>query len=210
MLTNYLNYLNFINNKLNKFFISQKPYIFCKKGCSKCCKNAKYFYSKIEFEYLSAGLKLLNSEEKQIIINNINNLKQEKKAGSNKNFVYECPLLINGSCSVYNYRGIICRTFGLMTAYNDGSIKIPFCAYNNLNYSNVIDTENEKISVEKFKKLNIKEEPLAFNISYEYLTDSDFEKLFNFQFGEKKPLFNWLIDYSKRKSAVSCDTRLCI
>ena len=52
MLKNYLNYLRFVNDKLNKFFEKQKPYIFCKKGCGMCCKNAQFPYSKIEMDYL--------------------------------------------------------------------------------------------------------------------------------------------------------------
>lgn len=221
MINNYLNYLNFINEKLQMFFEKQRPYIFCRQGCSLCCKNAQYFYSNIEIQYLSYGFNQLPEEKKEIILNNIKKLKKLQKSDSSSllncpssvgdgqnctndpicgektaynspvKFIYECPFLINNECSIYEYRGIICRAFGLMTAYKDGDVRIPFCAFDNLNYSNVIDIESSKISPEKYKKSGIKEEPLAFNISYEYLTDNEFEQLFNFKFGEKKPLIDW-------------------
>ena len=52
---NYLKYLEFIDSKLHKFFERQKDYIFCKKGCAKCCKNAEFPYSLIELKYLLTG-----------------------------------------------------------------------------------------------------------------------------------------------------------
>ena len=60
MLANYITYLNFIDEKLKKFFERQKPYIFCKKGCTKCCKNAQFPYSSIETAYLISGFMKLD------------------------------------------------------------------------------------------------------------------------------------------------------
>ena len=49
---NYEKYLKFVQEKLNKFFEAQSPYISCKKGCAFCCKNAQFPYSELEFNYL--------------------------------------------------------------------------------------------------------------------------------------------------------------
>ncbi len=194
MLENYLVYLKFISEKLNKFFEKQKPYIFCKKGCSMCCKNAQFPYSKIEMDYLMMGLWQLNLETKKLIAQNIKNIRLNMLNFKGETFKYDCPFLINNECSVYEYRGIICRSFGLMNVGTDGKFKVPFCCFDGYNYSNVMEDNGNKISAEKFKKLGIKEEPLAFNISYEFLTDSDFEQGFHFSFGEKKPLIEWFFD----------------
>ena len=59
----------------------------------------------------------------------------------------------------------------------------------------------------KIKKLGVKEIPLAFNTNYQFLTDSDFEKLFDFKFGDKKPLIDWFID-NKEKGNEQIDTDL--
>ena len=117
---------------------------------------------------------------------------KETKSQSDKNFVHDCPFLINNECSVYNFRSILCRSFGLMSINNDGgATKIPLCAYEGLNYSNVIDTKTQTISQEKFDKLDIAEEPLAYNISYPFLTSKEIEKNFEINFGDKKPLIDW-------------------
>ena len=116
-------------------------------------------------------------------------LKQYK----NNSESYACPFLINDECSVYEYRGIVCRTFGLAQLGPNSELKVPFCAYDGLNYSNVIDLETGKVSAEKFKRLNTDLEPLAFNIAYLNLVDEDIAKAFGFEFGEIKSLAEWLI-----------------
>lgn len=188
---NYIAYLNFLDSKLQKFFASQKPYIFCKKGCANCCKHAQFPYSAVEFRYLLNGAMTLDKETQKKIENNINLTLEKKKKYRGKKFLYDCPFLINNSCSVYNYRGIICRTFGLMTNNENQKIKAPFCAFKGLNYSNVMNLRKKTISVRKFKKLNTTAEPLGFNISYKYLTCEDYERTFNIKFGESKPVIDW-------------------
>ena len=191
MFTNYERYLRFINSKIDKFFERQKPYIFCQKGCAKCCKNAEFPFSLIELKYLLAGFLTLDKETQNIIEANLAKLRKEREEFKGENFRYDCPFLINDVCSVYEYRGVICRSFGLLSTGLDGRVKVPFCCYEGYNYSNVIDMETKMISAEKVKTGNFPEQPLAFNVTYKYLTDPDFEKEFNFQFGDKKPLIDW-------------------
>ena len=124
-----------------------------------------------------------------------------------ENFKYDCPFLINNECSVYNYRGIICRSFGLMNISSAGKVKVPFCCFQGYNYANVMEDGENRISPRKIKKLGVKEIPLAFNTNYQFLTDSDFEKLFDFKFGDKKPLIDWFID-NKEKGNEQIDTDL--
>lgn len=194
MLNNYLTYLQFIDSKLKKFFEKQKPYIFFKKSCGLCCKNAQYPYSKIEIDYLMIGAWQLDLETKRAIAQNIKKIKKQKSEFNGDMFKYDCPFLINNECSVYEYRGIICRSFGLINVGTDGRIKVPFCCFQGFNYSNVMEDGENKISEEKFKKLGIEEEPVAFNTNYDFLTDSDFERGFNFKFGEKRPMIDWFIE----------------
>ena len=164
-----------------------------------CCKNAQFPYSKIEMDYLMIGAWQVDLETKKAIAGNVKKIRQQKAEFKGENFRYDCPFLINDVCSVYEYRGIICRTFGLMTKGNDGRIKVPFCCFKGYNYSNVMEDGGNKISAEKFKALGVKEEPVAFNVSYEFLTDPDFEHGFKFEFGEKKPLIDWFLDEEGKK-----------
>ena len=188
--TDYWVYITYLNKKLEGFFERQSPYIFCKKGCSKCCQNGEYPFSQVEFSFIICGFLRLPIERQREIMAKVQKLKEEK-AKAQGNFTYECPFLFNNECSVYDFRGIICRSFGLMSINPKGKSKIPFCAFEGLNYSNVVDYDTKIISTEKYKKLGDVPEPLAFNVGYEFLTSDDIGKNFNINFGEKKALIDW-------------------
>lgn len=188
-LSNYLFYLAYVNKKLSDFFKSQSPYIFCKKGCAKCCQNGEYPFSKAEFNYIMIGFSKLSLDIQQQIKNKVKKIQSEKIG--KENYTYECPFLFNNECSVYDYRGIICRSFGLMSINEKGKSKIPFCAYEGLNYSNVLDTQTGIISSEKFAEMKTDKEPLAYNVSYKFLTSENIEKNFQINFGDKKALVDW-------------------
>ena len=194
MFENYEKYLAFINGKLESFFERQKPYIKCHKGCAKCCKNAEFPYSKTEFKYLLSGFLTLDKEIQDKIEIKIKETAEKKKKFKGDKFLYDCPFLINDVCSVYAYRGVVCRAFGLLESRENDNSKIPFCAYEGLKYSNVLDVEKKMITDEKFKALGIEQEPVSFNVSYKFLTDEAFENKYNFKFEEKKVLIDWFIN----------------
>ncbi|MCM1338294.1 MAG: YkgJ family cysteine cluster protein [Muribaculaceae bacterium] len=188
----YVGYLKYLDSRLAKYFQAQAPYICCKKGCAKCCKYGDYPYSQTEVEYLLTGFEKLPEESKLLIIDKIKTLKSKKLKNQDENFQFECPFLINDECSVYDYRGIICRTFGLISYRENANSKVPFCAFEGLNYSSVVDEEKKIISDEKFRALNIDVEPLAYDIGYKYLTSEKYEKALGFKFGEVRSLIDWL------------------
>ncbi len=194
MFENYEKYLAFLNQRLEGFFKKQEPYIKCQKGCAKCCKNAEFPYSKMEFKYLLSGFLTLDKEVQDKIENQIKEVVDKKQGFKGDKFLYDCPFLVDDLCSVYEYRGIVCRAFGLIESVKDGKSKIPFCAYQGLNYSNVLDTEKKMITNEKFKASGIKQEPVSFNVGYKFLTEEAFENRFNFKFEEKKALIDWFIN----------------
>ena len=193
MVKNFETYLNHITNKINEFFKNQEEYIFCKKGCSKCCEKGEYPWSYIEYQYLMIGFKKLPIELQNKINNEIKKLKEEKKNFKEERFMHKCPFLIDGVCSGYNHRGIICRSFGLLyTSDKNGKIQMPFCHEFGLNYSNVYDIKTNSISTELFQKGSFKAPPKLYNVSYKFLTQDTFADGFGFKFGEKKPLLDWL------------------
>ncbi len=194
MFDNYKKYLEFLDSKLSVFFERQKPYIFCYRGCGKCCKNSQFPYSLMEITYLLEGYKNLDKTTQTAVEENIIKILEAKRNFCGAKFQHDCPFLINNECSVYEYRGVVCRAFGLMTYDEDGTKKAPFCYSEGLNYSNVIDLNTETVSQEKFEALNVEEEPLAFNVSYKFLTSTEFEKDFNFKFKDKKPMIEWFIE----------------
>lgn len=189
---NYENYLAFVQEKLNKFFKAQSPFIACKEGCAHCCKNAQFPYSQMEFNYLIYGSLSIDKEIQSQIEKNIEKVLKDKKEFQGEKFRYDCPFLINNSCSVYQHRGLICRAFGLLEICHQDKLKIPFCHELGLNYANVVDNDKKIISEEKYKALNVEEQPLSYNVGYNFLTSEEIENSFNFKFGEKKSLIDWL------------------
>ena len=184
-LQNYAAYLFVITQKIEKFFENQKPYIFCHKGCAKCCKNAEFPYKKIEFDLLMEGFKTLPQDKQNIIRENVRKIKEQNLKK------YICPFLIDDECSVYDFRGVICRSFGLMFYRENETPGIPFCIFEGLNYSNVLNKETGMVTTELYKKLGVEQEPVAFNVSHSFLTNEDFAKGFGFTFGKTKSMIEW-------------------
>lgn len=203
MLKNYLVYLEFITTKIQKFFDEQQDFICCHKGCAKCCKKAQFPYSEIEFKLIYNGLLQLNPSLQKQILDKVDEIIKEKQEHNEKapdeKFRYDCPFLINNECSVYQYRGLICRMFGLMTFTPDKDKKtnIPFCAYEGLNYSSILEDIKNNVLDEKFLKQDNAEKLKAYNIEYETLIKEERAKDFGFEFGEVKPLIEWFIKWKE-------------
>ena len=87
MLENYKRYLEFLDSKLSKFFESQKPYIFCKKGCAHCCKHSQFPYSLLEMKYFLSGLETLDSSITDKIEQNLQDVLAKKKKFRGKKFL---------------------------------------------------------------------------------------------------------------------------
>ena len=77
-LGNYLLFLDVIQKKIDKFFDDQKEYIFCKEGCSRCCKGAQFPYTEIEFRFLVQGLFSLEQNLQLQIMEKIESVIQAK------------------------------------------------------------------------------------------------------------------------------------
>ena len=150
----YKAYLRTISKHLDFCFENQKEYICCKKGCAHCCESGQYPYSSLEFNYLLLGFFQIERNEQLKVIQRIKNLKEEFfKTDDKKNFSYRCPFLSEDKvCTVYDFRGIICRTFGLLTELNDGSYTLPFCSSLGLNYSKVYNENTKKINYDAVEK----------------------------------------------------------
>lgn len=191
---NYLVFLDYLTKMLEKYFEAQAPYIKCSMGCAKCCSNGNYPFSEIEVQLLKLGFNNLDDNTKQIILCNIRDLQQKREqASTEKEFTYPCPFLINNICSVYQYRGIICRTFGLIYSKEGEKMQIPFCAFEGLNYSSILDRETGMLTEEKMKEQGTDVLPKAYNIHYSTLTSDGLAKDFKFDFGEKGSLLDLLL-----------------
>ncbi len=194
MLIKYVEYLQTINKKLDGFFENQKPYIFCKEGCSLCCETGEYPYTQVEVQYLMLGFHQLPTEPQLQILGKINELKERRATNTEEQFMHECPFLINNRCAVYEFRGLICRTHGLAFYDSNGKLRVPSCIHQGLNYSNVYDPEKNILCGEKWKASGIEQEPVSFNLSRKFLLNNEATKYLGLDFGEEKTLMNWLVE----------------
>ena len=201
MIEKYEKYLDKINEPLQRFFAQQKPYIFCKEGCAICCETGEYPFSELEFQYAMIGYNALPEKEKNIIQEKVRKIKELKydseiKVDSEK-FMHECPFLIEKKCSIYKYRGIICRSYGLTYYSIDKEGKtnynLPCCVDNGLNYSNVYDKKNGTICSKKWAETGIEEEPVSYNVGLNFLLDNEMTKELELEFGKSKALIDWFL-----------------
>lgn len=196
MIDEYVRYLNVLENTLlSKYFEEQRPYLHCKEGCSYCCEAGQYPFSELEFKYLMQGFDKLSAAQKSLILDKVLKIKEYQKNSTEKDFYYECPFLIDKICCVYNHRGLICRTHGLMFFVEDSegkkSYKLPACIGKGLNYSSVFDQELKIISRDKWKEIGIEVEPNAYNLSLKALMNNEATEEVGLEFGESKALINW-------------------
>lgn len=191
----YEKYLEIIDKYLQKFFERQKDYIFCKEGCSLCCENGSYPFSRLEFDYLMYGFSQLSDDIKIQIIDEVKQLKKEKEKNNEEKFFHKCPFLIDKKCSVYQYRALICRNYGLMYYYQskEGKQKyhMPCCVSEGLNYSNVYDEKEGVLTSEKWKATGFEVEPVSYNVSLAFLMDNELTQFLNLEFGEQKHILDW-------------------
>ena len=192
-LTTYKEYLNSLQKVLDSYFDNQKEYLYCKAGCSHCCEKGTYPYSKIEVEYLMLGVLKLPIDEQKKIENKIYKLKEKyEKYDDKRKFMHRCPFLNdNNMCSVYDYRGLICRAFGILQISPEGKVTMPFCHDLGLNYSKVYDDKKNKFDLELVEKLGYKNYPRPFAITLKSLMDEDTIKDSKVDFGEIKALIEW-------------------
>lgn len=185
MLKRYEKFLKDFDEIVKSIFEDQKRYIKCKKGCSICCKQGDYPFSQIEFSYLTQGYINLPANQKIIVQQNIRNLLKDKEEyKGEKRFEHKCPFLINDECIVYDYRGIICRTFGLCY-YDDikGYVRLPGCVHNGLNYSEFYNEKERTLNIQNVPKINLR---------IDRILNSELANTYNLECGEIRPMLDWL------------------
>ena len=192
-LAQYKQYLNSIQSLLDSYFEHQSDYICCKKGCAHCCEKGVYPYSELEFNYLMLGVLNLPDNKKIEIAKRIDELKKNYKDFKGDEFTHRCPFLDEDkTCTVYDYRGIICRNFGILQINDSGKVLMPFCQELGLNYSTVYSDKERKFDFSHIEELGYKHAPKPFPVSRNLLMDKDLFKDEPLDFGESKALIEWL------------------
>jgi len=80
--------------------------IHCKKGCFQCCTQG-FKIRPIEVHYLHLGFQQAHPDIQATIA-------QQVSAPIHN----QCPVLIDGACSLYAHRPLLCRAYGTMLSVN--------------------------------------------------------------------------------------------
>lgn len=187
MIEKYKKYLQVITAELETIFEYQQEYICCKEGCSLCCEKGTYPMSQLEYDYLMIGYNELNDSLKANIQQKIDEIKKEENVIS-----HICPFLVDNKCSVYQYRPIVCRAFGLLTEDAKGELGFPFCATLGLSYSNIYDSEKGHLSNDLVKENNFKVPPRFFNLNNTALMNTPIAKELELDFGKTGKMIDFL------------------
>jgi len=183
MLKRYEKFLKDFDAVMADLVKQQSRYLKCKKGCSMCCEIGDYPFSHLEFSYLTQGYINLPNDKKRIIQQNIKKLLKEKEEFKGKRFEHKCPFLIDNECSVYPYRGIVCRGFGV--AYYDDvkdCVKLPECVHHGLNYSEFYNEESHTLSINNVVNINLR---------IDRVLNSKLAEAYKFDCGDIRPMLEW-------------------
>ena len=102
-------------------------------GCpSNCCDSYFLHYTYVEWAFLWEGIRALDDETIEIIVERAQRYMEEGKAclarGERPQLM--CPLNVDGLCSLYSHRLMICRLHGIpaaMTRPDGQTLKFPGC-----------------------------------------------------------------------------------
>lgn len=109
--------------------------ITCREGCDGCCRHFSVFL--VEAVSIALAVGSLPEEKQRFLRRRVEWMKDGDI----------CPLLVDGSCAVYDHRPVICRTHGLPILIREGEeVRVDFCPKNfsgteTLNGDAVIDLE---------------------------------------------------------------------
>lgn len=176
MLKKYEKFLSDFDEKIATYFEEQSEYICCKEGCSGCCEIGDYPFTQLEMMYLMQGYKSLPTNVQLQVRDNLMAVKRNRVS---THLYYKCPFLINNKCSVYKYRGITCRTYGLAYLCDDKTVKMPECVHEGLCYSNALDGDYLAV------------EPIKENLNLLSITQSKLAKKYKLDFGPSRSLIDW-------------------
>jgi hypothetical protein len=98
-----------------------RAFLSCRKGCDMCCRR-KFTVSAVEAYNIAFAFRQLDARMRREV---------RKKKSS-------CAFLVNGACSVYAARPVICRTYGLPSLHRNEKAEgeISWCE---LNFTSVPD-----------------------------------------------------------------------
>lgn len=186
---NYKIFLSGIDNDTEIIFEHQKEYLCCKEGCSLCCERGDYPMSQIEFNYMMQGFSKLSKELQNEIKLNIEEIIKNGDKDS-----YKCPFLKENRCTIYKYRPLVCRLFGVLTEDASGKPAYPFCMEEGLNYYNIYDKEKGHMSMDLVLEKGFKNYPHFFKLSNNIVMELPLAKQLNVDFGKTGRMIDFLCE----------------
>jgi Fe-S-cluster containining protein len=86
------------------------------RGCEdNCCQTRFYHHTYLEYLFVGLGFDKLDAAERSIILNRAVDVCRQAELADQKGAPVRsmCPLNLNGMCSIYDFRPMICRMHGI-------------------------------------------------------------------------------------------------
>lgn len=124
----YKDFILKVDNLTGELYSLYINNINCSVGCCDCCNNI-FNVSIIEGYFIEKAFNNLSSDQKELVIINVKNVKDKLDVDPNKKGSIKCPLLIDSKCIIYKDRPIVCRVFGYPMT-DENSKQIATCGKN--------------------------------------------------------------------------------
>ena len=99
-----------LDEKVSAFYQKYGEHMQCKRGCSACCENALFRIRLVEAQAIWEAYQNAPIGTQTAILNNI--------AAPKEGHENDCPILIDGACSLYQARPALCRAYGSLIRLN--------------------------------------------------------------------------------------------
>ena len=127
-LKSYADFIERYNQELNRLDEIFGKYRQCKSKCPTCC-HSLIKISYIEAYSLKKGFQQLSSKVQTQILHNvwINNFILKTDPSKKDDLI--CPLLSDDNCSLYDYKPLLCTSFGF-PIFNEETVQLKICPLN--------------------------------------------------------------------------------
>ncbi len=123
MSNTYQDVLNILDRQVDTLTQEAGEQMACRKGCASCCSNT-FKITTIEANYLWQGFQQASEAIQEQI--------------TEQAFITHrtaCPVLIDGACSLYQHRPLLCRAYGVMLKV-DETVSTCHLNFNNIDGGN--------------------------------------------------------------------------
>jgi Fe-S-cluster containining protein len=140
--TSYRKFIEEVDRLAARLQTRYSKHLVCRAGCAGCCHHHLSVFA-VEAEEARAAIEALPVPIRARVEEQAREVIKCEDQGSR----VACPLLIDGHCSIYESRPLICRTQGLplLMEAEDGEQEVDFCPLNFTGDGSIDDLDEDHL-----------------------------------------------------------------